>query len=146
MSPWQIYTVPCSSTFRQRILDLAEQQTVSVSDLVRSALLVLPTEVIERYLDPGGPSEDDRIDVPLRRVDDSAAGEPELPLLQSPWLEVEAQVGLAIDHMRRALALVLDLNGGLMTVGLADEAGRLAPPRPILRERRAFTGRRRKDL
>jgi hypothetical protein len=143
---WQTYTVHCSLTFRQSILDLAEQQAVSVSDLARAALLVLPAEVVDRQLDPGGPAEDDRIGVPVRVIDESDTGEPELPLLQSPWLEVEARAGLAIEHLRRALALVLDMNSGLMTVGLADEAGQLTAPRPIVRERRAFTGRRRKDL
>jgi len=145
MSAWQTYTIPCPSAFRQCVLDLSIQRDVSVSDLARAALTILPEAAIARHRDPGEPDAADRVPVPAQQDDEARALEPELPLLQAPWLEVEADDGLSIEHIRRALALVVDIADGVMGVGLVDEADDITALTPKQRERRSITGRRRKD-
>lgn len=142
MTAWVSYTVPCASAFRAEVLDLAERRRISVSDLARAVLLIVPEAVIAAHPDPGGPDRDDRILIPA-----DLGEEPELPLFHAPWLDVQGSEGLAIPYLRRALALALALDIGAMTVGPADENGGLAAPRAAPRvERRAVTGRRREDF
>ena len=54
------YTVPCSTTFRDAIEDLACRRQVNVGDLARSILLVIPESEVRAFPDPGEPALDDR--------------------------------------------------------------------------------------
>jgi len=54
------YTIPCASTFRDAIMQLAARRQSNVADLARSALLLMPEEVLRQIPDPGEPAAGDR--------------------------------------------------------------------------------------
>ncbi|MCK5166928.1 MAG: hypothetical protein KAQ66_06400, partial [Rhodospirillaceae bacterium] len=60
------YTVPCSSSFRDSIIALAESKNCNVADIARSVVLALPDDVIFSFPDPGEPARDDRETIILK--------------------------------------------------------------------------------
>ncbi|HIJ38979.1 MAG TPA: J domain-containing protein [Rhodospirillaceae bacterium] len=109
------YTVPCASPFRSKVEALAAKRKVNVGDLARSVLLVLPSAVIDSYEDPGEPGSADRETVVLKSG--PAEGR---PWRRKPRLQVRLPPGYEIAFIRKALALALAMDGGALTVRLAD--------------------------
>ncbi|MGB0670070.1 MAG: J domain-containing protein [Rhodospirillales bacterium] len=101
------YTVPCSTTFRDRVEALAEAKGGNVADLARSVVMMIEPDLIRAYPDPGGPGRDDRETVTLRSG--AQAGR---PWRRKPRLQVRMAPGLDGVFIRRALALALDLADG----------------------------------
>ena len=99
------YVVPCASAFRDRVMSIAGDRGVSVGDLARSVLLLLPPKELGRILDPGEPMPDDRETVKV---------------LSGP------SKGYGVSDLRRALALALDLTEGVRTLALEPEGSRLS--------------------
>ncbi len=98
------YTIPCSSDFRDTVLDLAKARGVNVGDLARSVLLVVPAETIAEAPDPGDPPAEDRETVILRSG--PSAGR---PWRRKPRLQVRMAPGYEVAFVRRALGLALSL-------------------------------------
>jgi hypothetical protein len=99
------YTVPCSSLFRDQVLDLALKRRSNVADLARSVLILLPEEAIRRMPDPGGPMPGDREETVLKSG--PAQGR---PWRRKPRLQVRLAPGYEVTTVRRALALALALD------------------------------------
>ena len=62
----QSYTIPCSSVFRDAVLELAGKRGVNAADLARSVMLIVPEAAIEDYDDPGDPPPGDRETIVLK--------------------------------------------------------------------------------
>lgn len=60
------FIVSCASRFRDRVIALAERQSVSPADLARSVLLLVPMDRITKIPDPGEPEPSDREEITLR--------------------------------------------------------------------------------
>ena len=103
----QSYTIPCASSFRAAVNDLANRQGSNVADLARSVVLVVPSHVIAAFSDPGGPAADDRETVILK----SGKGKGQ-PMRRKPRLQVRLSPGHDIPMLRRALGLALALGNG----------------------------------
>jgi hypothetical protein len=101
----QSYTIPCSSTFRDAILDLAQRQKVNVADLVRSVMLMVPQERVTDFPDPGNPEKNDRETIILQSG--KAKGR---PWRRKPRLQVRMVPGCEPSILRRALGLALALD------------------------------------
>jgi hypothetical protein len=99
------YTVPCSSLFRDQVLDLAQKRRSNVADLARSVLILLPEDAIRRMPDPGGPLPGDREETVLKSG--PAQGR---PWRRKPRLQVRLAPGYEVTTVRRALALALALD------------------------------------
>lgn len=117
------YTIPCSSTFRDSVSDLARRRGVNVADLARSVTLVVPTKAIAGYPDPGEPEAGDRETVILKSG--AAKGR---PWRRKPRLQVRMSPGYDVLIIRRALALALAMDRGELRVDVGDT--RPAPPVP----------------
>lgn len=107
------YTVPCSSRFRDEVLELADRKGCNVADLARSVVLVVPLGVIEKAKDPGDPARDDRETVVLQSG--RAAGK---PWRRKPRLQVRMSPGYDSETIRKALNLALAIERGHMNVGV----------------------------
>jgi len=101
------YTVTCSSSFRDRVLALAERRHVNVADLARSVLLLVPETILAAVPDPGEPLADDREKVVLKSG--PSAGK---PWQRKPRLQVRLAPGHDPAMVRRALSLALQLDDG----------------------------------
>jgi hypothetical protein len=99
------YTVPCASNFRDAIMQLAERRQSNVADLARSALLLLPEDVLRQIPDPGEPAAGDREQTVLKSG--PSAGR---PWRRKPRLQVRLPAGYAVPTVRRALNLLLFLS------------------------------------
>ncbi len=113
------YTIPCSSTFRDAVSDLALRRNVNVADLARSVALVVPDEHIASFPDPGGPEKDDRETVVLKTGPSKGR-----PWRRKPRLQVRMAPGLDIAWIRRALALALAVDRGETEVRMDNAATR----------------------
>jgi len=109
------YTIPCASTFRDEVTQLADQKGVNVGDLARSILLALPTEVIDKAKDPGEPQGDDRETVILKSG--PAKGR---PWRRKPRLQVRMSDGSNPEQIRKALGLALQMSKGKLGLKLDD--------------------------
>lgn len=107
------YTVPCSSTFRDAVMELAARKKCNVADLARSVVLVVPTQVIAEFADPGGPQRNDRETVVLKSG--KAEGK---PWRRKPRLQVRMPTGYDIETIRKALSLAFAIEDGTMAVGV----------------------------
>lgn len=114
------YTVPCTSAFRDAVEKLAALRKVNVGDIARSVLLVIATEIISTFPDPGEPTPEDRETVILKSG--PAQGR---PWRRKPRLQVRMAPGYEIEVIRRALGLALSMEKGAIRVRLEDP---LAPP------------------
>lgn len=115
------YVVPCASAFRDRVMSIAGDRGVSVGDLARSVLLLLPPKELGRILDPGEPMPDDRETVKV--LSGPSKGR---ILRRKPRLQLRLIVGYGVSDLRRALALALDLTEGVRTLALEPEGSRLS--------------------
>lgn len=109
----QSYTVPCKTSFRDAILALAERRRVNAADLARSVVLTIPEEVLKAYSDPGDPDAGDRETIIVKSG--KAAGR---PWRRKPRLQVRLGAGYAIETIRKALGVALDLEAGKTVVSL----------------------------
>jgi len=107
------YTVNCSSAFRDAVTALAHQRGANVADLARSVVLLLPSETIRAYPDPGEPGRDDREAVTL--MSGPSAGR---PWHRKPRLQVRLAAGYEPVFIRRALAISLAMADGDATIFL----------------------------
>ena len=105
------YTIPCSTAFRDAVVDLAERRLVNVADLARSVLLVVAPTVLATFPDPGEPGREDRETVVLKSG--PAKGR---PWRRKPRLQVRMAPGQDIVTIRRALGLALTLDHGEVKV------------------------------
>ena len=96
------YTIPCSSSFRDTITALAVKSRVNVADLARSALLLVPREIIRQIPDPGGPKPGDREETVLKSGPSKGR-----PWRRKPRLQARLSAGYDVSTVRRALNLVL---------------------------------------
>ena len=110
----QSYTIPCASSFRSAVGELAARRGGNVADLARSVVLVVPLPVIAAFPDPGGPGADDRETVVLK------SGRTKGQLLRrKPRLQVRLSPGQDIVTLRRALGLALALDKGDVAIRLS---------------------------
>lgn len=105
------YAIPCSSTFRDAVLALAERRGVNVGDLARSVMLVVPPDAIDAAPDPGEPAAQDRETVILKSG--PGAGK---PWRRKPRLQVRLPAGHRVPQLRRALGLALAMAAGERTL------------------------------
>lgn len=112
----QSYTVPCSRQFRDAAIKLAQLKKCNVADLARSVTLMVPLSSIENYPDPGGPARNDRETVILK----SGTSEGK-PWRRKPRLQVRMASGFAVETIRKALALVLAIEDGQMTIDVRSQ-------------------------
>jgi hypothetical protein len=98
----QSYTIPCSTKFRDVVIELAERRSVNVADLARSILLVLPEDIIKNFSDPGEPQPKDREQAILKSGPSKGR-----PWRRKPRLQVRLTPGYDISFVRRALNLAV---------------------------------------
>lgn len=110
------YAIPCSSSFRDAVLKLADRRHVNVGDIARSVMLCLPGEVIDEADDPGEPGIDDREDVTLKSG--PSAGK---PWRRKPRLQVRLPAGYKTVQIRKALGLALAVDAGAVRLSLASQ-------------------------
>jgi hypothetical protein len=99
------YTIPCSSSFRDAVTELALRRHSNVADLARSVLLLLSEEVVRKMPDPGGPPPGDREQTVLKSGPSEGR-----PWRRKPRLQVRLAPGYDVSTVRRALALALALD------------------------------------
>ena len=98
----QSYTIPCSTTFRDSIIKLADDRLVNVADLTRSIILILPEEIIKKFPDPGEPKIGDREKTVLKSGPSKGR-----PWMRKLRLQVRLSPGYEIPFVRRALNLAV---------------------------------------
>ena len=94
----QSYTIPCSSAFRDTVNSLAEKRRVNVADLARSALLLVPEELIRQFPDPGGPPSGDREQTVLKSGPSKGR-----PWRRKPRLQARLTSGYDVSMVRREI-------------------------------------------
>ncbi len=109
------YTISCSTDFRDSVMALASKRKVNVADLARSVVLVVNTEELSNYPDPGGPIPGDREIVILKSG--AAKGK---PWQRKPRLQVRMAHGYDTVTLRRALGLALLIDKGTVDISLND--------------------------
>ncbi|MEE8394139.1 MAG: J domain-containing protein [Rhodospirillales bacterium] len=136
------YTIPCSSSFRDAISDLAGRRHVNVADLARSVALVVPDELIDSFPDPGGPGPKDRETVVLKSG--TAKGR---PWRRKPRLQVRMAPGYEVERIRRGLALGLAMERGEVKVRLEGKGEKdKAPQAPSGPPQTALISEAREEL
>lgn len=103
----KLYAVPCPTSFRAAVEELAERMATTPSQLVRSVLTLCDPAAHTAIADPGEPGRQDR-DVFSRRLPDGRTRH----VRRIPRLRLRLPVGLDNGQIRRALALALALNDG----------------------------------
>ena len=132
------YVVPCSSDFRDSVLDLADRRGVNPGELARAVLLLMPGEAAQ-FPDPGDPAPADRETVILK----SGANEGK-NWRRKPRLQVRLASGYDPAAIRRALAMALAMDAGEYTVRIED--GRAPSSDQRLKDARAEITRLRYQL
>jgi hypothetical protein len=115
------YVVPCTSSFRDAVLRLADKRQASPSDLARAVLLLIPRDILARTADPGEPAPEDRERIALQ----SGASRGRV-LKRKPRLQMRLPVGYAHADLRRALALALAMAKGDAELAVVTAADRKA--------------------
>ncbi|MCK5444227.1 MAG: J domain-containing protein [Rhodospirillaceae bacterium] len=105
------YTIPCQSSFRDAVNELAKKRHCNVADLARSVVLVVSQATINAHPDPGEPARDDRETVVLKSGKSKGK-----PWRRKPRLQVRLSPGFAPETIRRALSLALALAHGHVTL------------------------------
>jgi hypothetical protein len=131
----QSYTIPCSSIFRDAVLQLAERRGVNAADLARSVMLVVPEKAIEDYEDPGDPPKGDRETIVLKSG--PAKGR---PWRRKPRLQLRLPPGFAMTTVRKALKMAIDFDAGDVKMRV-EKSDVLAAERAALEEARALKKR-----
>ena len=116
------YIITCPTQFRDRVLTLARQKSVSVSDLALAALTFGSEIDLSNISDPGDASADDRETVVLQSGPRKGR-----TLRRKPRLQLRLPPGYTQSHIRRCLALHIEIANG--DRGLAPEP-ELPPPGP----------------
>ncbi|GAB4193069.1 MAG: J domain-containing protein [Thalassobaculales bacterium] len=109
------YIIPCTAAFRDRVVALAARRGVSVADLARAVLLLVPPAVLAALPDPGEPPPGEREQVTL--MSGPSKGR---VLRRKPRLQARLAAGYQIAGLRRALALALEIAEGGRVLALAD--------------------------
>jgi hypothetical protein len=117
------YTIPCASAFRDAVESLAASRRVNVGDIARSVLLVMPSETIAAFADPGDPAADDRETVVLKSGPSQGR-----PWRRKPRLQVRMAPGYDALFIRRALGLAVAMARGELALKLEDPSA--PPPEP----------------
>lgn len=113
------YTVPCASSFRDAVGELAKDKNCNVADIARSIVLSLPKEIVSGFPDPGEPARDDRETVILKSG--KSIGK---PWRRKPRLQVRLSPGFDVVTIRKALALGIALHQGRMRLEIQSPAER----------------------
>jgi hypothetical protein len=131
----QSYTIPCSSIFRDAVLQLAERRGVNAADLARSVMLIVPEKVIDDYQDPGDPPKGDRETIVLKSG--PAEGR---PWRRKPRLQLRLPPGFSVVTVRKALQMAIDFDAGDVKMRV-EKSDVLAAERAALEEARALKKR-----
>jgi hypothetical protein len=123
------YTIPCSSNFRDAVIILADKRRVNVADLARSVALVVSSDEIANFPDPGGPLAGDRETVVLKSG--TAKGK---PWQRKPRLQVRMATGYDGITLRKALGMALAIDCGEVDISLNGFAEEAAPEAPVVDE------------
>lgn len=94
---------------------LAERRQCNVADLARSALLLVPKNVLLQIPDPGEPATGDR-ELSVLKSGPSAGR----PWRRKPRLQVRLPAGQNVPTVRRALNLLLLLDGNELDISVKD--------------------------
>jgi len=132
------YVVPCSSAFRDAVLELAGRRGVNAGELARAVLLLMPGEAAG-FPDPGEPEPGDRETVILK----SGANEGK-NWRRKPRLQVRTVAGRKAPQIRAALALALAMDRGAVALTMEDGSSPTAADR--LKEARAEITRLRRQI
>ena len=116
------YSVSCPSRFRDRVNALAKRRGVSIADLARAVLIMLPEEALFRIADPGEPGREDRENVLLK----SGPGKGRW-LRRKPRLQLRLEPGCDKRLIRLALALAVALDEGTLKVKVEPASGAEIP-------------------
>ncbi len=108
------YTVPCASTFRQAVENLAQQKQCNVADLARSAVLMMTPDALAAQPDPGEPDQNDRETVVIQSGISKGK-----PWRRKPRLQVRLAPGLAVPTIRKAFGVALKLASGDLALNMA---------------------------
>lgn len=108
------YVVPCSTDFRDAILELAERRGVNPGELARAVLLLMPGDAAE-FPDPGEPDADDRETVVLKSGANAGKN-----WRRKPRLQVRSVPGRDVAEIRRALALALAVDRAEIAMRLEE--------------------------
>lgn len=109
--PRPSYAVACPSAFRDAVLDLAARRGATPGEIVRSIMLLVPSEAVAAWPDPGEPAAGDRETVAPK----SATGR---PWRRKPRLQVRLAEGHEPATIRRALSVALAMAGGALAMSL----------------------------
>ena len=109
------YVVPCSSSFRDAVLDLARRRGLTATDLALSVIALIDRPTIAGHSDPGGPATGDRETVELKTGPRQGR-----KLTRKPRLQVRLPAGLPAASIRKALSFALSLNNGSQTLAVAS--------------------------
>jgi len=131
----QSYTIPCSSIFRDAVLQLAERRGVNAADLARSVMLIVPEKAIEDYQDPGDSPKGDRETIVLKSG--PAEGR---PWRRKPRLQLRLPPGFSVITVRKALQMAIDFDAGDVNMRV-EKSDVLAAERAALEEARALKKR-----
>jgi hypothetical protein len=113
------YVLPCSSTFRNKVMALAAQRGVSAGDLARAVLLLIPKGVLAQAVEPSEPTPEDREIVKLQSGPTKGR-----TLKRKPRLQLRLPAGHDMAELRRALSLALDLAAGEQEIAVENDADR----------------------
>lgn len=109
------YVVPCSSSFRDAVLDLARRRGLTATDLALSVIALIDRPTIAGQPDPGGPAPGDRETVELKTGPRQGR-----KLTRKPRLQVRLPAGLPAASIRKALSFALSLNDGSQSLAVAS--------------------------
>jgi len=121
------YTIPCSSEFRDTVMDLAARRRVNVADLARSVVLVVSAEEIANFTDPGGPLAGDRETVILKSG--AAKGK---PWQRKPRLQVRMAHGYDPVTLRKALGMALAIDRDEIDISLNGMDHEIVEEAPVM--------------
>ncbi len=124
------YTIPCSSQFRDAVIELSARRGINTADLARSIVLVLSGREIAAFPDPGDPTLGDRETITLKSGKSKGR-----PWQRKPRLQVRLAAGYDIPFLRKALNVALAMDIGSAQVHVeAPDFGLLAEPLKIRRD------------
>lgn len=109
------YVIPCSSRFRDAVRALADRRSVTATDLALGILTLLDHKIIDSVDDPGEPAPDDRETVVLKSGPRKGR-----TLTRKPRLQLRLPGALNHAHVRRLLALAIDIDSGLRVLSVAS--------------------------
>lgn len=118
------YVIPCPSSFRDAVLDLAARRGLTATDIALGVLTLVDPATVDRTADPGEPPPGDRERVRLKSGPRKGRS-----LTRKPRLQVRLPFGLDHARVRRALTLAIEIDTGRQRLSIAapeDETRRTA--------------------